>query len=140
VEAQNGLGEFIRERRESLGITGRLLATSAQIDPTQLSRIETGRMKTLPEPELLRKLTHALRCSMADLLEAAGYLDSSDRQTVIANPFESFDLRWHVVEAMRTLDTDDEQNEWLLQMMLRQLRSDEMPRVKRSGHNERTAG
>jgi transcriptional regulator with XRE-family HTH domain len=81
VDTHNNLGDLIRERRELLGLTGRSLAASAEMDATMLSRIETGRMKALPEPELLRTLSFALGCSMTDFLEAAGYLDHTDLAT-----------------------------------------------------------
>lgn len=126
-----GLGRYIKSKRESLGLTARSLAASVEIDPPVLSRLETGVMKSLPEPELLDRLASALNVTVSDLLEAAGYLDSSDRQTVSANPFDSADLRWHVVEGMRTLDMGREYNEWMMTMFLRELRGDDVPRLKR---------
>lgn len=46
-----------------------------------------------------------------------------------ANPFDPSDLRWHVVEALRSLDMTAEHNEWLMQMFLRELRSEEVARL-----------
>jgi transcriptional regulator with XRE-family HTH domain len=70
-----GLGPYIRARRESLGMTARALAASADIEPPLLSRIETGVMKTLPEPAVLRRIAKALNTTVSALTTAAGYFD-----------------------------------------------------------------
>lgn len=77
------------------------------------------------------RLDDVLGWPVIDQLNAWGYTVTDDPPVVRANPFEQFDLRWHVVEAMRGIDIDYEENEWLLQMMLRQLKNDDDPRSKR---------
>lgn len=135
IQNQNGsmndLGRFIQEKRLARGMRSESLASAIGRSQSWVSRVETGMMKTLPEPEALAAIAKALGVTVAELLDAAGYKVTDDPPVVRANPFEQFDLRWHVVEAMRAIDIDYEENEWLLQMMLRQLKSDDDPRSKR---------
>jgi transcriptional regulator with XRE-family HTH domain len=100
------LGKFIRDRRVYRHQMSRDLAAAVGIDAATLSRLETGGMKTLPDPALLRRLAEALGVTVPDLLEAAGYLTESDRQQVNANPFDRHDIRFRVVEAMKAVDLD----------------------------------
>lgn len=75
MSAVSGLGQFVRERRASLGKTGKDFADAIGIDPGTLSRLETGVAKTFPEPWLIRALARELNVSPVSLLMAAGYLD-----------------------------------------------------------------
>ena len=125
------LGRFIQERRMARGLRGDELAFQIGRAPSWVSRIETGGQRTLPDPDVLSAIAKALGVTVAELLDAAGYKVTDDPPVVRANPFEQFDLRWHVVEAMRAIDIDYEENEWLLHMMLRQLKSDDDPRTGR---------
>jgi transcriptional regulator with XRE-family HTH domain len=136
----NVYGAELKKRRDDKRLTTRELGDRIDRSPTFITDFEIGRKSNPPEPEIMLRLDDVLGWPVIDQLSAWGYKVTDDPPVVRANPFEQFDLRWHVVEAMRGIDIDYEENEWLLQMMLRQLRSDEMPRVKRSGHNERTAG
>lgn len=81
MSAVGGLGKFVRDRREALGKTGRDFAEQLDIEPSMLSRLETGAMKTFPEPELVRRLAELLEVSTIDLLLASGYLRESDLTT-----------------------------------------------------------
>ena len=99
-------GQFVRTRRVYRHQTSRELAMQLDIDASTLSRLETGAMKTLPEPALLRRLADALLVTVPDLLEAAGYLTEADRQQVNANPFPRDDIRYRVVEAMKAVDME----------------------------------
>lgn len=73
------IGKYIRLIRESHGGRGfwsiRSVASRANISNSYLSQIETGKVKQ-PLPDVLRKLSEALRHPYEDLMDAAGYLPS----------------------------------------------------------------
>ncbi|MCA9163671.1 MAG: helix-turn-helix domain-containing protein [Planctomycetales bacterium] len=75
MEERISLGSYIRSRREALGMTARALAANADIEPPLLSRIETGVMKTLPEPAILKRIARALGVGVETLTAAAGYVN-----------------------------------------------------------------
>jgi transcriptional regulator with XRE-family HTH domain len=65
--------DFVRARRETLGMTGVDLATQADLTKSEVSAIENGRIK-LPGADKRRRLARALRMRHVDLLVAAGEL------------------------------------------------------------------
>lgn len=75
-EKTNNLGDFIRERREELGLSRNALAVSAGISHTELRRIETGERKE-PSGSVLISLAKALGISEEKMLEVAGILQPS---------------------------------------------------------------
>lgn len=77
MSAVSSLGQFVRERRSARGITARDLAMTVGIEPSMLSRLETGTMKTFPEPWLIHAISRELQIAPDMMMEAAGYLESS---------------------------------------------------------------
>ena len=73
-------GEYIHERRQSLGISLRKAATLVGFDPAYLSRVEAG--KTVPSDELVERLAKALSCEREDLFVMAGRLPDTLRPAV----------------------------------------------------------
>jgi transcriptional regulator with XRE-family HTH domain len=77
-EAANGgseeLGRYVRQARESRGLSVRALAAAANVDATWLSRLEHGTYIS-PDPRSLWRLARALDIEVADLYLAAGYRD-----------------------------------------------------------------
>lgn len=72
------IGEFIRARRKTLGMSQQALGDGIGRDQQLISQIERNREPGyLPSIELLRALSRALHCSIEDLLRAAGYLDET---------------------------------------------------------------
>ncbi|CCF83394.1 helix-turn-helix transcriptional regulator [Nitrolancea hollandica] len=72
------IGEFIRARRKTLGMSQQALGDAIGRDQQLISQIERNREPGyLPSIELLRALSRALHCSIEDLLRAAGYLEES---------------------------------------------------------------
>lgn len=80
VEVVNGLHTFVRTRRESLGMTQKVLAERAGVSQAAVSDVERGATK-LPNADLRRRLAAALHVQHIDLLIAAGELapDEVDR-------------------------------------------------------------
>lgn len=66
----NQLGDLLRQRRLTLGLTLVEVSRQAKIDQGHLFRIETGARS--PKPEVLAALAGALEIPLADLYEAAG--------------------------------------------------------------------
>lgn len=72
------IGEFIRARRKTLGMSQQALGDAIGRDQQLISQIERNREPGyLPSIELLRALSRALHCSIEDLLRAAGYLEET---------------------------------------------------------------
>lgn len=90
------IGERIRTRRQLRGLSVRAAAGLAGIDPSTLSRIETGQ-RSADNRHILAGIAQALQCSVADLAGQVGTPD--DRETVrVATAVH------HAVQAL--LDTD----------------------------------
>lgn len=68
------LGQYVRQVRESQGLSVRGLAAAAEVDATWLSRLEHGTYSS-PDPRSLWRLSRALGIEVADLYLAAGYRD-----------------------------------------------------------------
>lgn len=75
------LATFIKEHREKLNISMRKLAELSNISPTEIHRLETGKRKN-PSPPLLRSIANALNVRYEDIMEAAGYLDTTSESMV----------------------------------------------------------
>lgn len=98
------LGARIRAARETKKLTIDEVARALGRPLSWLSNLETGRTKNLPEPYQFRQLAALLDVPVPTLLEAAGYLQPSDRAENHANPFERSDPRWHYVETLKRFD------------------------------------
>lgn len=66
------LGTFLRERRQTLGLTQHQLAERLGWQQERISTLERGRYG-IPSLPLLARLAEALETPLAVLLEAAGY-------------------------------------------------------------------
>jgi len=64
------LGDFVREKREALGLTQTELSARAKIQRTTVNRIETGTTQ-LPSADIRRRLATALGVSHLDILVEA---------------------------------------------------------------------
>jgi transcriptional regulator with XRE-family HTH domain len=73
------IGEYIRARRKTLGMSQQALGDAIGRDQQLISQIERNREPGyLPSIELLRALSRALHCSIEELLRAAGYLEETE--------------------------------------------------------------
>ena len=101
ILAKQSFGELLRELRESFGISMRGLATSADMDPAYLSRMETGKSGD-PKAETVERLAEALSDSQQlassdgerlkrRLLVASGHLQN--REALIDDLAERFAAR-----------------------------------------------
>jgi transcriptional regulator with XRE-family HTH domain len=75
------LGEFIKNRRNELGISRNALAKQAGISHTEVHRIETNERKQ-PSLKVLCALADALSVPQEELLKVAGYGPSDDISAV----------------------------------------------------------
>ncbi|MEM1011304.1 MAG: S24 family peptidase [Planctomycetota bacterium] len=67
------LGQRIRERRKSMGMTLDELAVRTSVSKPYLSLIETGRVNNPPSDEKLRRIEHALGFAPAELVSQAHF-------------------------------------------------------------------
>ena len=87
-----GFGEYIKERRQSLGLTLRKAAKLVGFDAAYLSRIEAG--EVAPSDEMVGRVAKVLSCEKEELFVMAGRLPDTLRPAV--------DKQTHsVVEAIR---------------------------------------
>jgi transcriptional regulator with XRE-family HTH domain len=71
------LGEILRRRRHSLGLSIRQLGERAQVTNTTITRIEQGAFKA-PRPDKLARITAALGLGLGEIFARAGYLVPED--------------------------------------------------------------
>ena len=67
------LGEALYHRRIQHGLTQRQLGDRIGKDPAYISRLEQGRAKETPPPEVLQLIADTLDFSQAELLAMIGY-------------------------------------------------------------------
>lgn len=77
----NNLAIFIKERREKLNISKRKLSELSNVSHTEIQRLENGQRKN-PSPPLLKSIANALNVRYEDIMEAAGYLDTTSESLV----------------------------------------------------------
>lgn len=73
----NEFGSYIKNLRESKGLTLNQVALYSDISAAQLSRIENGK-RGVPKANTIKKLSEALKCDFEELMVVAGYIDASD--------------------------------------------------------------
>lgn len=67
------LRQFIRQRRQELGLSIRQVAKKAGLDSGGLTTIENGRTVHSPRPETIQRLAYALEVPVTELLSRIGY-------------------------------------------------------------------
>ena len=70
-------GQYIKEIRESRGLTITKLAKISDVSSSLISRIENN-VRGIPKPDTIEKLSKALSIPYEYLMEKAGYLDKKD--------------------------------------------------------------
>lgn len=71
------LGQFIKEKRESAGLSQKALGEAAGISDSAIQRIEAGARKT-PSWDTLCRIAKALRFHPFEILKVAGYINDDD--------------------------------------------------------------
>ncbi|WP_172679223.1 transcriptional regulator [Paenibacillus pini] len=75
---------MLKQLREKKGFSINQLAERAGISNSQISRMENG-VRGIPKPPTLKKLAEALDVPYAELMNAAGYLESDNSVATHAN-------------------------------------------------------
>lgn len=65
------LGEYVRQKREAIGLSQRQLAQEAGVSFSNISRLESG-FSTHPTPGLLKSIADVLDVDLAELLAYLG--------------------------------------------------------------------
>lgn len=73
------LGEFIKEKRESTGMSQKALGEAAGLSDSAIQRIEAGSRKN-PSWDSLCKIAKALDIHPFEILQNAGYITTEDLQ------------------------------------------------------------
>lgn len=111
------LGDYIRARRDDLGLTQTDLADRALLQRAHLSEIERGKI-ALPNAVIRRNLAGALGVSHLDLLVAAGEITQEELGTVAGiverNPD---DPREQLIQAIRQTPMPDHYAVGLIRML-----------------------
>lgn len=77
------LGQFIKEKREALGLTQKALGEAASLSDAEIHRIETGSRKT-PNWNSLCCIAKALDLHPLEILQKAGYITTNDLQPYVS--------------------------------------------------------
>jgi len=80
-------GTFVRNNRESKGVSLRVLAQRAEVNPAYLSRVEAG--KVPPSDQLVARLATLLDCSEEELFLLAGKLPATIQEFVKREPYRA---------------------------------------------------
>lgn len=75
------LGKFIKDKRNEKSLSTHKLAELAQVSQSYIAQLESGRKKSPPSPDILRKLAPALDVEYGELMEIAGYTDENQRSS-----------------------------------------------------------
>lgn len=78
-------GQLLRSLRQSAGLTQTRLAAAADIDPTYLSKVETGAMEP-PAEATIEALARAMSCDATGLLLSAGKVPRDIRAAILERP------------------------------------------------------
>lgn len=93
------LGEFIREKREELGLTVRDIAAKAEISFSQWSKLERGLVKD-PTEKTLEKVSYALNVDKDSIFALAGKLSPEvDRSEYIQKEINAIGQLYQQVAA-----------------------------------------
>jgi len=77
------IGIFINEHRTKKRLSRRKLAEMANMSHTEIHRLESGERKN-PSPPILKAIANALGVTYDEIMKAAGYMDSTSLEPVIA--------------------------------------------------------
>jgi transcriptional regulator with XRE-family HTH domain len=77
VDTGNALGEYLRARREHLGLSQGALGRASGVSPSMISRLESGKRRATPG--LLYLLAEPLQVSYSQLLQRAGHEPAARR-------------------------------------------------------------
>jgi len=76
-------GKYLRELRQKRNLTIRQIELMSGVSNAYLSQIENGK-RGIPSPEILKKLSQALKVPYEELMAAAGYLDEIEQNNIVA--------------------------------------------------------
>jgi transcriptional regulator with XRE-family HTH domain len=79
-EQNNKLGEYVRERRESRGISLAVAGFESDLHHTYWRKLEAGEYR-MPSPLALDRIAEVLECQPADLYALAGYKPTGELPT-----------------------------------------------------------
>lgn len=82
-EIRKRLGEYIKERREKLGIGLNQISVKTDVASSLWSRLENGKVLKI-NPFLLKKIGEGLRIDYKELYRIVGYLDE-EKQEIVGN-------------------------------------------------------
>ncbi|MVO98551.1 helix-turn-helix domain-containing protein [Paenibacillus lutrae] len=107
----------LRDLRKLKGYTIRELADRSGVSAGYISQLENGN-RNVPSPEVLMKLSEGLNIPYADLMKIAGYLESSDAQTLLPKTPVNLRRFLHdndlIFDGIQLTDTD---KEWIERML-----------------------
>lgn len=66
------LGALLRQRREAMGLSSRMVGKITGVDPVTIQRFELGTI-AVPSPDKLARIAEALGLTLADVYAHAGY-------------------------------------------------------------------
>ncbi|MGG4039939.1 helix-turn-helix domain-containing protein [Heyndrickxia ginsengihumi] len=99
-------GKYIREIRESKGLTLNQVALYSEISAAQLSRIENGK-RGVPKATTIKKLAEALKCDYKELMQIAGYIDTEENNLPELTAKDERDIKKDLEKIINGLEGND---------------------------------
>lgn len=106
VPLTTSLKQFVRARRERLGMTQTALAARAGLSKSEVNAVENGRV-ILPGADKRRRLAQALGVAHLDLLIAAGEITAEESGPTSTAPFSLDDPRSDILDLLPQLSHED---------------------------------
>jgi len=107
----------LRGLRKLKGYTIREVADRSGVSSAYISQLENGN-RGIPSPEILMKLSEGLNISYSDLMQLAGYLESSGKDAPVEQ--SPVNLRRFLRENHLTFDgvlLNEQDKEWIERML-----------------------
>ena len=105
------LSDYLQRRLDELGWSQRELAARAEMKPSHVSQIVSGKI-ALPSPDIRRRLAHELGVRHVDLLIAAGEISDDEAASPVAPSLDATlpvsDPRRPILTYVMGLDPEDD--------------------------------
>lgn len=74
------LGRFIRMQRTERNLSAYQIEQKYSVDKSLWSKLENGKLSSIPKPEFLIKISDILGCNCIELYKIVGFLSDNDIQ------------------------------------------------------------
>ncbi|MYL45012.1 helix-turn-helix domain-containing protein [Virgibacillus halodenitrificans] len=109
----NDFGNYIKSLRTDKKLTIRQLELYSGVSNSYLSQLENGK-RSIPSPEILKKLSKGLKVPYKELLDKAGYFENEEKEDTSLEELRKVvedlgiqDIFFHNIDDWKNLNKDD---------------------------------